>query len=136
MMNGLLKMPLFIPIAPSISVSMMAEVPMTMLSSDRSLSWMVSAYSAVYFSVSSQYISRKTFALMAGGKPTTIVYRPVSFASPQSSSILVDTITVLLQLLETSTERPAGILITSFGGSAWCAIPLMTSLSGLTQSLS
>ena len=34
-MNGLLKMPLFIPTAPSISVSMMAEVPMTILFSDK-----------------------------------------------------------------------------------------------------
>ena len=35
MMNGLLKMPLFIPTPPSISVAMMAEVPMTILFSDK-----------------------------------------------------------------------------------------------------
>ena len=34
MMNGLLNMPLFIPTAPSISVSIMADVPMTILFSD------------------------------------------------------------------------------------------------------
>ena len=32
-------MPLFIPTAPSISVSIIAEVPMTILFSDKSLSW-------------------------------------------------------------------------------------------------
>ena len=65
MMNGLLKMPLFMPTAPSISVSMMADVPMIMLFSDRSLSWLVSATCAVYFKYSALKSDRLSWKRMS-----------------------------------------------------------------------
>ena len=58
MIKGLLKMPLFIPTAPSISVSIIADVPMTMLFSDRSRSRQVLAVREVYFKYCLLYSSR------------------------------------------------------------------------------
>ena len=56
--NGLLKIPLFIPTTPSISVSIIADVPMTIHYFDKSLSWQVSDTSAVYFRYSLLNASR------------------------------------------------------------------------------
>lgn len=58
-------MPLYIPIAPSNSVSMMADVPMTMLFSDRSLSWQVSATCAVYLRYSALKSDRFSWKRMS-----------------------------------------------------------------------